>query len=98
MVKASLRVRVVGASGAVEVEIGIEAPLPSDDAVESPIELIAVTLAMTESVSPRSNGDASRVETGIVHSVADMIPLSFSASQLLESIEKVDVEVLTSSL
>ena len=51
--------------------VGIIAPLPSDETVESPTVFVAVTLAVTLTESPRLNGEARRVDTGIEQLLAD---------------------------
>ena len=89
---------VVGGSGATSA-IGIAAPLPSSDTIDSPRELIAMTLAITEAESCKLNGDYLRVSSTLtVQVLADMTVASFSASQSAESFSKVLVAVLISSL
>ena len=70
------------------------APLPSNDVLDSPSALTAVTLAYTESVVTRLNGDVRRVEAGTVQVLAELI----SALQFVSSYSKVLVLVLISSL
>ena len=43
------------------------APAPTEDSSESPITLIAMTLALTEVPVVRLNGAALSTETGMVH-------------------------------
>jgi len=80
----SVVVGALGCDGTVKVR-GMEAPLPSEDVAESPMELIAVTLTMTLSESARLNGLRRRVATGTVQLVDVKIAESFSASQLVRS-------------
>ena len=69
-----------GAAGTVSA-IGMIAPLPSDEIVESPSELVAVTLTDTLSELARLNGAARKVATGTEQVVA----LLDSASQFVRS-------------
>ena len=89
--------KVVGASGSVG-GIGIEAPFPSEDVTESPSVLNAVTWAYTESRLLRLKSPVRKVETGMVHVLAEMMVELFSASQSVKSFSKVLVDVLISSL
>lgn len=67
------------------IDIGTMAPLPSDETVESPISLVAVTLANMLIVSPRLKGAARRVAIGIKHCVFDLMVELVSASQFTRS-------------
>ena len=78
--------------------MGISTAVLSAEVIDSPTSLIAVTRVMTSVWSDKLKGDALRSATRIVHSEAAVIVLSFSASQLFESIAKVEVDVFTSSL
>ena len=86
-------VKIEGAAGTVS-GIGMIAPLPSTDTVESPSELVAVTLTVTLAKSARLNGAARRAATGTEQVVAVLD----SASQFVRSFSKVEVDVLISSL
>ena len=77
-------VKLDGGCGIVSA-IGIVAPLPSSDVIESPIELNATTRISTEAKSARFQPGFLRVVTGIVQVVAEIIVLSVVASQLVES-------------
>ena len=89
--------RDVGASGSTSA-IGKGTAVLSAEVADSPRSLIAVTLAMTSAKSAKSKGDTLSVGMGIVHWLAEMIELLFSASQSVESITNTSVAVLTSSL
>ena len=78
--------------------VGIIAPLPSDETVESPIVFVAVTLAATLTESPRLKGEDRKLVTGIVQLLADYIDELVSASQFVRSFSKVAVDVLISTL
>ena len=61
------------------------APSPVADSNELPREFYATTLAMTEALYDKENGDARRTEAGIVHAVfvftvALLIPSQFVVS------------------
>ena len=60
---------------------GIEAPLPSSETVNYPKELMAVTLAVTSAKSPKPNGAARRVATGMVQDLPKIMLESLSALQ-----------------
>jgi len=74
------------------------APFPSDETVDYPIALYAVTLAVTLAESTRLKGDDRRVATGIEQLLEDKIEELVSASQFVKSFSKVAVDVLISNL
>ena len=63
---------------------GIWAPLPAFDSDESPIALIATTLALTLAEVANENGDAFSTVTGIEHErfemTVELLPLQFVVS------------------
>ena len=65
--------------------VGTDAPLPSEDTIESPRLLNAVTLAMTESKAAKLKGPVFTVETGMVQVLAEMMVELFSALQSVKS-------------
>ena len=75
--------RLVGKSGTVGAT-GMVAPLPSLELEESPMAFVASTLAVTGSLTSRSNGDALNCEYGIVHYLLSLIVVSLP-TQLLSS-------------
>ena len=91
-----MRVKAVGASGSTSA-MGMDTAVLSAEVVDSPRSLKAVTLAITSAKSAKLNGEFLSVVIGMVHYVSEIIVLSFSASQLFASIEKVDPDVLISS-
>lgn len=64
--------KLVGAPGFDKVR-GIWAPLP-DSYPESPMVLVAFTLAVTESKSSSKNGEALKTDTGTKQDVEEVIP------------------------
>ena len=65
--------------------IGIVAPLPTSDVIESPIELKATTRIFTEAKSAKLQGEILSVVTGTEQVAEEMIVLSVVASQFVES-------------
>ena len=86
-----------GAESAV-LDTGNTAPFPSDETVDYPIALYAVTLTVTLAESTRLNGEDLRVVTGIEQFLEDKIVEFVSASQFVRSFSKVAVDVLISNL
>ena len=77
---------------------GRTAPLPSDDTVDCPIVLNAMTLTVTLAESTRLKGKDLIVATGIEQLLEDNIDELVSASQFVRSFSKVAVDVLISNL
>jgi len=65
------------------------APLPAADGSELPTVFVATTYANTLEPQTKLNGEAIKVETGIVQLVAAIIDV-FEPSQLVNSVVKVD--------
>ena len=86
-----------GAKGTA-LDTGNIAPFPSKDAVDYPIALYAVTLAVTLAESTRLKGEDLKVATGIEQLLEDNIEEVVSASQFVRSFSKVAVDVLISNL
>jgi hypothetical protein len=61
------------------------APAPTEDSSESPITLIAMTLALTEVPVVRLNGDALSTETGMVHVLLEITDSLLTPLQLTVS-------------
>jgi hypothetical protein len=83
-VVASFLARVSGAVGTVG-GIGITAPEPIVDSLESPIMLKATSLALTEVPVVRLNGDALSTLAGIVHVLPDITDELLTPSQFVVS-------------
>ena len=90
----------VNTDGAVGADnaTGRTAPLPSNDTVDCPIALNAVTLTVTLAESTRLKGEDLRAATGIEQLLEDKIDELVSASQFVRSFSKVAVDVLISNL
>jgi hypothetical protein len=86
-----------GAEGT-ELDTDNTAPFPSDETIDYPITLYAVTLAVTLAESTRLKGEDRRVATGIEQLLEDKIIGLVSASQFVKSFSKVAVDVLISNL
>lgn len=80
---AVLLVRLSGALGK-EGGIGITAPEPAEDSIESPIVLIAITLALTYTPIAKLNGDTRSTATGILQDLLamtdELLPLQLAVS------------------
>ena len=97
-VEISFLTNVVGGLGAVNA-IGITAPLPSSETVDSPISLMAVTLAKTVASFDRSKGLYLKVSSTLtVQVLVEIMVALFSASQSDVSFSNVLLAVLISSL
>ena len=97
-VEISFLTNVVGGLGAVNA-IGMTAPLPSSETIDSPISLMAVTLAKTVASFDRSNGLYLKVSSTLtVQVLVEIMVALFSASQSDVSFSNVLLAVLISSL
>ena len=65
------------------------APFPVDDSVELPREFDATTLAVTDALEAKENGEALRTLAGIVHAVLDLTVALLTPSQFVVSCDHV---------
>lgn len=90
----SFLARLSGALGTVG-GIGMRAPAPTGDSFESPIMLNAINLALTEAPVVKLNGDARKIEAGIVQVRLEITDELLTASQFEVSCYHVFDEVST---
>ena len=92
---ASFLMNEFGGSGETSA-IGIMA-IPTDETMELPMSLIAVTLVEIGSESPIKKGDCRNTAVGIVQLLPLIMTESFSASQFDSCFSKLPVDVMISS-